>query len=66
MCPTKHEKHHSPQESREIERNVPPLMRESVGFWLACGHGRGGGASASMEQGVCELACQNMALCVCR
>ena len=29
-------------------------------------HGKSGEAPSSMEQGVVELACQAMALCVCR
>ena len=50
----------------ERERNVLPLMRERERFWLASGLRKSGGAASSMKQGVVELSCQDMALCVCR
>ena len=35
-------------------------------FWLANGHGEDGGALSSLEEVVCVLACQALALCVSR
>ena len=51
-------------QSKRNTITFPDLERE-CGFWLAREHGESGNAPSSMNQGVVELACQAMALCVC-
>ena len=41
-------------------------MRERVCVWLANELGKDGEAPSRMDKGVVKLACQAMALCVCR
>ena len=50
----------------ERGREAHFLCERKRGFWLAREHAGGGGASSSLEEVVCVLACQPMALCVSR
>ena len=48
----------------EREMEAHHLRRERGRFKLAKGYGKDGGALSSLEECVCVLACQSLALCV--